>query len=84
MLFRSRGTKHGEAAAKLLEFLTGERFQRELPLTLFVYPANTSVTLPDVFTRFGVQPAEPFTMDPARIAANRTTWQDTWNTIVLG
>ena len=79
-----RGTKHGDAARKLVEFLTGERFQRELPLTLFVYPANTSVTLPDVFTRFGVQPDQPFTMDPARIAANRTTWQDTWNTIVLG
>ena len=79
-----RGTKHGDAAQKLVDFLTGERFQRELPLTLFVYPANTSVTLPDVFTRFGVQPDQPFTMDPARIAANRTTWQDTWNTIVLG
>ena len=51
-----RGTKHGKAAQKLVEFLTGERFQRELPLTLFVYPANTAVTLPDVFTRFGVQP----------------------------
>jgi thiamine transport system substrate-binding protein len=79
-----RGTKHADAAAKLVSFLTGERFQRELPLTLFVYPANTSVTLPEVFTRFGAQPTQPFTMEPDRIAAGRTQWQDQWTTIVLG
>lgn len=79
-----RGTDHGDAAAKLLEFLTGERFQRELPLTLFVYPANTDAELPEVFTKFAVSPAEPFTVDPADIEANRTTWQEQWSAIAVG
>jgi thiamine transport system substrate-binding protein len=79
-----RGTEHGDAAERLLEFLTGERFQRELPLTLFVYPANTDVVLPEVFTRFAVSPAEPFTVDPATIEANRTEWQQQWAEIVIG
>ncbi len=73
-----RGTTHPDAARRLVEFLVGERFQRELPLTMFVSPVNPAVTLPDVFTRFGVTPANPFTLDPALIEANRATWQDQW------
>ena len=70
-------------AEELLQFLTSERFQRELPLTLFVYPVNEAVVLPEVFTEFAVVPADPYTVDPAAIAANREEWQDRWNEIVL-
>ena len=78
-----RGSDHPTEAAQLVQFLTGERFQRELPLTLFVYPVNQGVALPDVFTQFAVVPADPFTVDPAAIAAHREEWQDRWNEIVL-
>jgi thiamine transport system substrate-binding protein len=79
-----RGTDHSDEAAKLLEFLIGERFQRELPLTLFVYPANPDAELPEVFTKFAVSPEDPFTLDPAAIEANRTTWQEQWSAIAVG
>ena len=78
-----RGTDHAVEAAQLVQFLIGERFQRELPLTLFVYPVNESVALPDAFTKFAIIPANPFTIDPAAIAAHREEWQDRWNEIVL-
>lgn len=78
-----RGTEHSDEAALLVEFLLSEPFQKELPLTLFVYPANPSVALPDVFTRFAVVPTNPFTYDPAAIAENRQQWQDQWTEIVL-
>ena len=78
-----RGSKHPTEAAQLVDFLTGERFQRELPLTLFVYPVNDAVALPEVFTQFAVIPSDPYTVDPAEIAANREEWQDRWNEIVL-
>ena len=78
-----RGTKHPDEATQLTAFLLSETFQKELPLTLFVYPANTSVALPEVFARFAVVPANPFTFDPATIAANRQQWQDQWTEIVL-
>ena len=78
-----RGSDHEDDAEELLQFLTSERFQRELPLTLFVYPVNEAVVLPEVFTQFAVVPAEPYTVDPAAIAANREEWQDRWNEIVL-
>jgi thiamine transport system substrate-binding protein len=78
-----RGTKHPDEAAQLTAFLLSEPFQKELPLTLFVYPANTSVALPEVFTKFAVVPTNPFTFDPATIAENRQQWQDQWTEIVL-
>lgn len=79
-----RGTKHADAASKLMEFLTGPTFQKELPLTLFVYPVNGAVELPEVFTKFAAVPANPFTMDPALIAKNRQTWQEQWTSTVVG
>jgi len=78
-----RGTKHPDEAARLTSFLLSEPFQKELPLTLFVYPANPSVALPEVFTKFAVVPTNPFTFDPETIAANRQQWQDQWTEIVL-
>jgi thiamine transport system substrate-binding protein len=78
-----RGTKHEAEARKLVDFLAGARFQYELPLNLFVYPARTDVKLPDEFTKFAVVPETPLTMDPKDIATNRQQWQDEWTTIVL-
>ncbi len=78
-----RGTDRPTEAAQLVQFLIEERFQRELPLTLFVYPVNENVVLPEVFKQFAVIPAESFTIDPAAIAAHREEWQDRWNEIVL-
>lgn len=77
-----RGTEHTAAAQQLVQFLTSEPFQKELPLTLFVNPVDPAVALPDVFTRFSAVPADPFTMEPDRIAANRQQWQEQWSRIV--
>jgi len=78
-----RGSAQEAAATKLVEFLVSPRFQRELPFTLFVYPIDTSVELPDEFVRWAVIPNDPYTLDPALIDANREQWQDQWNDIVL-
>ena len=78
-----RGTDHPDESAQLVTFLLSEPFQKELPLTMFVYPANPDVALPEVFTKFAVVPTNPFTFDAATIAANRQQWQDQWTEIVL-
>jgi len=78
-----RGTDHQSEARKLVDFLISSRFQKELPLNLFVYPARTDTTLPAEFTKYSVVPTNPYTMDPAEIAANREQWQDEWTDIVL-
>lgn len=78
-----RGTKHEEAAGKLVDYLSGPTFQADLPLTLFVNPANTTVELPQVFTDFAATPDSPLTMDPAAIERNRTTWLEAWRASAL-
>lgn len=78
-----RGTEHEEVAGKLVDYLSGPVFQADLPLTLFVNPANTTVELPQVFTDFAVQPASPLTIDPADIETNRTAWLEIWRAAAL-
>ena len=78
-----RGTDHPAEARQLLAFLQSPGFQQELPLTLFVYPADPSTPLPEAFTRFSVIADNPYTVEPAVIAANREQWQDQWTEIVL-
>jgi thiamine transport system substrate-binding protein len=78
-----RGTAHPAQSHQLIDFLLSARFQQELPLNLFVYPARSDVPLPAVFTKFAVVPDRPLTVDPAVIAANRQQWQDEWTQIVL-
>lgn len=78
-----RGTKDADAAGKLVDYLSGPTFQADLPLTLFVNPANMTVDLPQVFTDFAATPASPLTMDPTAIERNRTTWLEAWRASAL-
>jgi thiamine transport system substrate-binding protein len=78
-----RGTTYPREARLLIDFLISETFQTDLPLTQFVYPANRTVALPEVFTTHSARPIAPLTMQPDRIAANRVTWLDAWTATVL-
>lgn len=78
-----RGTDAPESAGKLIDFLISERFQREIALNLFVFPANDSVELEIEFELYAAIPDDPITIDPSLIDANRTDWIERWNTVVL-
>jgi thiamine transport system substrate-binding protein len=78
-----RGTEHEGEAEQLVDFLISTRFQSEVALNLFVYPANRNVPLPPEFTKYSVRPEHPATLDPATIAANRESWIDQWTDLVL-
>jgi len=78
-----RGTSRAAEARRLVDFMLTSSFQSALPLNLFVYPADSRIALPEVFTANATVPAAPATMDPATIGANRQTWLDTWTDTVL-
>jgi thiamine transport system substrate-binding protein len=78
-----RGTDAPDEAEQLVDYLISEPFQSEIALNLFVYPANGDVALPREFTEYSTQAADPYTLDPATIAANRETWIDQWTDLVL-
>lgn len=79
-----RGTGSRQAARQLVDFLVSPEFQSEVALNLFVYPANRNVELPEAFVEHAVVPAEPLSLDPARIEAQRARWTDEWTDTVLG
>ncbi len=76
------GTDNVEIARKLIDFMVSPRFQEDIPLNMFVYPANTQARLPDVFVEFSQIPDRPSTLDPDVIDANRERWIETWTRIV--
>jgi thiamine transport system substrate-binding protein len=79
-----RGTDRPEEARALLDFLASASFQSTLPLDLFVYPANTTVELPDAFVRFAVRPEVPVELEAELVGARRNEWIDAWTELVLG
>jgi thiamine transport system substrate-binding protein len=78
-----RGSRHVDEARLLVDYLLGTRFQEDLPLTLFVYPANERAALPDVFVKHAVRPVEARSLDPDLIASRRAAWVDRWTAVVL-
>lgn len=78
-----RGTDAPEQAGRLVDFLISERFQREIPLSLFVFPVNPAVELQPEFEAYAAIPDDPITIDPQLIDDNRTEWIERWNATVL-
>ncbi|MCA9936146.1 MAG: thiamine ABC transporter substrate-binding protein [Ardenticatenaceae bacterium] len=78
-----RGTEHEEAARQLVDFMLGQTFQEDVPLQMFVFPANDTAVLPPEFVQYSPIPANPATLPPADIAANRERWIEDWTNVVL-
>ncbi len=78
-----RGTAHEDAAKQLVDFMLGKTFQEDVPLQMFVFPANDTAVLPPEFVQYSQIPANPATLPPADIAANRERWIEDWTNVVL-
>jgi len=76
------GTKAEQAAGQLVDFLLERTFQEDMPLNMFVFPANADTPLPDVFVDYAVIPTDSRVMEPAWIDENRERWLAEWATVV--
>lgn len=72
------------SAEALVDFMLGTVFQEDIPLNMFVFPANETARLPSEFTDHTIIPSAPLTLDPAEVEENRQAWIDAWTDIVLG
>ena len=77
------GTEVESAAGKLIDFMLSETFQADIPLNMFVAPANAEVALPELYRANAAEVTEPLTISPADIEANRSDWTERWAEIVL-
>ena len=78
-----KGTRHQELAAKLVDFMLDTRFQQDIPLHMWVFPANSTIQLPDVFIKYTRKAKDPVMLTPEAIEAGRERWLEAWTEIVL-
>jgi thiamine transport system substrate-binding protein len=78
-----KGTRNRDLAEQWIDFMLGVAFQEDIPLKMFVFPANPHAGLPDVFVRFAQVPGKPVTLAPGAIEAHREAWIQAWTEAVL-
>ena len=78
-----QGTQQQALAEKWVDFMLDTRFQNDIPLQMFVYPASPAASLPDSFTRFAPAPTNALSLDAATIEGNRDAWLTAWSEIML-
>jgi thiamine transport system substrate-binding protein len=77
-----KGSSNPVGGQQLIDFLTGKEAQEQLPLNMFVFPANTKAVLPKLFVDFAARPARPLTLTPAEISKGREDWIDAWTKVM--
>jgi thiamine transport system substrate-binding protein len=76
-----KAAKHPELARRFIDFLLTQDFQRELPLTNWMYPVNPEVRLPDSY-RLAPQPAKSLSLPAAVIHDHLGQWLGQWARLV--
>jgi thiamine transport system substrate-binding protein len=77
------GTEKRELAESLIDFMLSQIFQEDMPLNMFVYPANENADLPAEFVEWTQVPEETAVLPPETIDANREQWIEAWTEVVL-
>lgn len=78
-----KGTKERELAEKFIDFMLDIPFQEDVPLQMFVFPANKNASLPVQFEKYAQIPAQPALLNPELISQNREKWIQDWTVTVL-
>ena len=75
---RERGRRR-----ELIDFMLSERFQADVPGSMFVYPVRDGVALPEAFVEHAIVPEAPLELPPDEIDENRDRWVARWTEIVV-
>lgn len=78
-----KGTTNRVLAEEFIDYMTGVEFQNDIPLQMFVFPANKNAALPEEFVKYNQVPEKPAMLHPEDIANNRETWIEGWEEAVL-
>ncbi|MEZ4711020.1 MAG: thiamine ABC transporter substrate-binding protein [Caldilineaceae bacterium] len=78
-----KGTKHLEQAQAFVDFMLDKPFQEDVPLQMYVFPANVNAALPDVFAKFAEVVADPVQVAPETVEAERENWITAWTEVML-
>ncbi|MFQ5813770.1 MAG: thiamine ABC transporter substrate binding subunit [Anaerolineae bacterium] len=77
-----KGAANRDLAEKWVDFMLSPAFQADIPLHMWVFPANPQAELPEVF-QFAETPPQPARISPEAIDQNREKWIEAWTETVL-
>ncbi len=77
-----KGGANRDLAEKWIDFMLSPTFQADVPLHMWVFPANPQAELPEVF-QFAEAPSKPAQVSPEAIDQNREKWIEAWTETVL-
>jgi thiamine transport system substrate-binding protein len=75
------GAANPPGARAFVDFLLSKPVQEALPESMYVFPIDVTVGLPPDWSKFAKQPGDPYTVDPAEIAAHRDEWLREWSDV---
>jgi len=78
-----KGTDKPEWSRKLIDFMLSPAFQKEIPLHMWVFPANSLTPLPALFIEHAQQSQAPVMLSPQEIQNHREDWIEAWTDRVL-
>ena len=78
------GAQDPHAAQKLIDYMLSDDFQAGLPESVYMYPVNPKIELPEGFAEFGALSTSPVEVDPGAISKNRDDWIQAWTDTVVG
>lgn len=78
-----KGTPNRLLAEKFVDFMMSVPVQEDIPLQMFVFPANRNAALPEVFLQNIQVPANPAFLDPDEVHRNRERWLQEWTDAIL-
>ena len=77
------GADAPDLAAAFIDYMLSIEFQEDIPLNMFVFPANSEAQLPEVFVEHTRIPDTIATLAPDLIDANRQRWIEEWDAVML-
>jgi len=72
------GAENPEGAQAFIDFMTTQRFQEALPENMYVYPADTSVELPEDWAAHAPTAERTWDLPETTVAENRDDWLQAW------
>ena len=78
-----KGSRNRAMAEKFVDFMLSKQFQEDVPLQMFVYPANPNAALPEQFTKYAQAPEQAASLSPDLIAEKRDAWIQSWTDVVM-
>ena len=83
-LHRRRRTDNPQGAQAVVDWLLSEPVQAAIPDSMYVYPVDDEVALPELWAQWAQVAEDPIVVHPRQIEAERETWLREWADIATG